>query len=78
MEKVEAWIEVASELNLAWFFLRGGFFDLGKRIAGVGYVSPCVPDFHFDASCFASFQFAPPPHPSLTLHSLGFLPPCTV
>ena len=39
MEKLESWIEVASELNLAWFFLRGGFFDLGKRIAGVGYVS---------------------------------------
>ncbi|KAL7409988.1 Pex12 amino terminal region-domain-containing protein [Mrakia frigida] len=43
MEKLESWIEIASELNLAWFFLRGGFFDLGKRIAGVGYVSSLPP-----------------------------------
>jgi len=39
-------LEVASEINLAIFYLRGFYYDLGKRVLGIQYVSSTAEDPH--------------------------------
>ena len=37
-------IEVAVEVNLAMFYLRGSYYELAKRLLGIKVVSVAVPD----------------------------------
>lgn len=71
---------LASELGLAWFFLRGGPLEWGKRLVGINYVRsfPCVSHLGGKADGFACSQLStlPPPeegHRSPRYKILGIL-----